>query len=82
LVLTPISVFEPSMLRIGATLPNRVRGRAVRAPRTSNVEIAEHMTVSVKMIEKHLSSVYLKLGVGSRSKLLAKRNLRRPSGVS
>jgi DNA-binding CsgD family transcriptional regulator len=37
----------------------------------SNVEIAEHMSVSVKMIEKHLSSVYLKLGVGSRSKLLA-----------
>ena len=37
----------------------------------SNAEIAERMSVSLKTVEKHLSSIYVKLGLNSRGKLMA-----------
>jgi DNA-binding CsgD family transcriptional regulator len=37
----------------------------------SNAEIADRMSVSLKTVEKHLGSIYVKLGINSRNKLMA-----------
>ena len=43
--------------------------RLVTAGR-SNREIADHLAISSKTVEKHLSSAYQKLGISSRLDLL------------
>ena len=41
------------------------------AQELSNKEIAQALFVTVKTVELHLSSVYRKLGIGSRKELAA-----------
>jgi pimeloyl-ACP methyl ester carboxylesterase/DNA-binding CsgD family transcriptional regulator len=50
----PLSAREIAVLRLAA------EGR-------TNDEIAEHLTLSVRTVERHLSNVYAKLGVGGRA---------------
>lgn len=59
---------EPSITT--ASLSAREREIAARAARgLTNLEIAGELAISYKTVEKHLGSVYQKLGISSRSQL-------------
>lgn len=60
---------EAEALAILTTAERRVAMLAIDG--LTNREIATRLTVSVKAVEGHLSKVYRKLGIGSRSALIA-----------
>lgn len=65
-----VSAFDSIGNTETSALSSREREIAVLAARGhSNLEIARSLSISHKTVEKHLGSVYLKLGVTSRRAL-------------
>jgi DNA-binding CsgD family transcriptional regulator len=58
------SAFGPEALT-----PGEIRVARLAAQGKSNAEIAQHLFVTRKTIEKHLASAYRKLGIESRTQL-------------
>jgi DNA-binding NarL/FixJ family response regulator len=74
-----IGHIEPQMPQASGEdgIPTLLNGRALEIARLvasgcSNREVAATLFVSVKLVEKHLSSIYRKLGVRSRGQLAAR----------
>ncbi len=60
---------RPQLSGVAALTTNEARVAALAAEGRSNREIAQALSVSRKTVEKHLTAVYRKLGVGARQDL-------------